>query len=90
MAAPATMPAHAQNATWSTTPAAGDNFNDPNNWVPATVPTGTASFGSTSPSGASPLITANTTLTQFQFLAGAPSYSIGVLSANTLEFSAAG
>jgi outer membrane autotransporter protein len=33
---------------------------------------------------------ANTTLGQFQFLAGAPSYSIGVLSPNTLELDGGG
>jgi hypothetical protein len=85
MAALATTPAHAQNATWSANPAAGDNFNDPGNWVPNVVPgsqtnTGTASFGPTAPNGVSPLIFSSVTLNQFQFLNGAPSYSIGVFS----------
>jgi outer membrane autotransporter protein len=91
MAAVATQPAHAQSATWSTAPVAGDNFNNAANWVPATVPgsetnTGTASFGTTTADGDSPLIMSNTTLTAFQFLSGAPSYSIGVIGPNTLTF----
>jgi hypothetical protein len=91
----APIPAWAQDATWSTTPAAGNNFNDPGNWTPAEVPgsvtnTGAASFGPTTPSGASPLIFSNTTLSQFQFMSGAPSYSIGVLGPNTLELTNGG
>src|ERR1700731_514594 len=44
-----TIGAHAQDATWSTNPGSGD-WNTPANWVPTlpvppTVPTGTASFG---------------------------------------------
>jgi autotransporter-associated beta strand protein len=77
--------ASAQNAMWSQTPVAGDNFNLPANWVPAMVPTGTAFFGSTTPDGLSPLIMANTTLHLIQFESGAPSYSIGVLPSTTLE-----
>ena len=36
-------PARAQNATWQTNPGSGD-FYDPNNWSPASVPTGTATL----------------------------------------------
>ena len=39
--------AHAQDATWNTTPGSAD-FNTAANWTPATVPTGTASFGTSS------------------------------------------
>jgi outer membrane autotransporter protein len=85
-AALAAIPARAQDATWSTNPIAGNDFNTPANWTPAQVPTGVAFFGATSPDGLSPLIFSNATLSSFQFLAGAPSYSIGVLSGATLDF----
>jgi len=86
MAALVTMPAHAQNAIWSTSPAAGNNFNNPSNWTPASVPIGTASFGPTTVTGANPNILsgATNTLNQFQFLAGAPTYSIGVFGTLSL------
>jgi len=71
-------------------PIAGDNFNNPGNWVPAQVPTDTAFFGPTLPNGRSPLIMANTTLSQILFLASAPSYSIGVFGPNTLELISGG
>jgi outer membrane autotransporter protein len=87
--------AHSQDATWSTNPLAGDNFNSPSNWVPVgigvpMVPTGTAFFGFTLPNGRSPLIFANTTLSQIQFTGLAASYSIGVLGPNTLELNGGG
>jgi outer membrane autotransporter protein len=71
----------AQDATWSPPSIVGEDFNDPANWTPAEVPgsatnTGTASFGTSLQQ--SPLIEANTTLNEFQFLAGAPEYTIGV------------
>ena len=37
-------PAAAQNATWLANPGSGD-FYDANNWSPNSVPTGTATFG---------------------------------------------
>jgi hypothetical protein len=37
----------AQNATWLNAPVSGD-FSDANNWNPASVPTGTAFFGTSS------------------------------------------
>ena len=43
---PAT-PSHAQDATWLANPGSGD-FNTGANWTPATVPTGTAFFGTSS------------------------------------------
>ncbi len=44
MALLAAMPAQAQDANWRVIPGSGD-FNTAGNWSPATVPTGTASFG---------------------------------------------
>jgi hypothetical protein len=38
-----TVAAHAQSATWLLSPGSG-NWNTAANWVPATVPTGTATF----------------------------------------------
>ena len=86
----ADRPATPLDATWKTIPNAGNNFNSPSNWMPEIVPTGTAFFGGTSPNGRSPLITANTTLGQIEFMNTAPSYSIGVLDPNTLEFTGLG
>ena len=79
-------PVWALDATWSMTPAAGNNFNDPGNWVGDMVPTGIASFGPTSMGGDVPLITENTTLNEFHFLAGAPSYDFLIESPHTLTF----
>ena len=44
VAAPAAL---AQDATWLATPASGD-FNTPANWTPRRVPTGIASFDTSS------------------------------------------
>jgi outer membrane autotransporter protein len=73
--------AYPQDATWSPPTEAGEDFNDPGNWTPSVVPgsvtnEGTASFGTSFQEA--PLIGANTTLNEFQFLAGAPEYTIGV------------
>jgi autotransporter-associated beta strand protein len=81
--------AHAQNATWLLTPGSG-NFNTATNWTPATVPTGTASFG---PSSITSLtFSAPTMLGGFTFEAGAPAYSFSLpsLVATTLIFTGAG
>ena len=43
----APMPAQAQDATWGFSPNTA-LYSDPNNWTPATVPTGTAFFNATS------------------------------------------
>src|SRR5215469_2179535 len=82
--------AHAQNAKWSSNPSAGDDFNNPNNWVPTQVPTGTAFFGATSPNGRSPLTTSSATLNLIRFTALAPSYSIGILAGTTLTLDGGG
>jgi len=44
----ATAAAHAQNATWLTSPGSND-FDTAANWTPVTVPTGTASFNTSKP-----------------------------------------
>jgi autotransporter-associated beta strand protein len=66
--------AHAQNATWSTTPGSSD-FNTAANWTPATVPTGTAFFGASNITSITfqPFIT--TSIGTLQFNPGAPAYS---------------
>ncbi len=82
MAALATMPARAQDATWVAATASID-FNNPANWSTGTVPTGIASFGGAPATVADPGILggATNTLNQIQFLAppqGALQYTIGV------------
>ena len=62
--------ASAQNATWLAAPSTSD-FNTPTNWTPATVPTGTATFG---PSSISSLtFSQDTTVGALQF--NAPNYT---------------
>ena len=85
----------AQNATWSPPSVVDEDFNDPGNWGPPPlgavgVPTGIAFFGESLQQ--SPLIEANTTLNEFQFLAGAPEYTIGVgfVGSTTLTFNGSG
>ena len=67
------MPAHAQDATWSTAPGSSD-FNTASNWTPATVPTGTAFFGASNTTLITfqPFIT--TSIGTLQFNADAPAY----------------
>ncbi len=63
----------AQDATWLTTPGSAD-FNTAANWSPATVPTGTAFFGSSNQVN---LATSdNTTLQGFTFNVGASAYTL--------------
>jgi fibronectin-binding autotransporter adhesin len=78
--------------TW-TPPSPGSNvdFNNPVNWTPVGVPTGTAFFGPvTDPDAKLVEIFSTTPLTQFQFQADAVNYSIGVFSGGTLQFSGGG
>jgi outer membrane autotransporter protein len=79
----AAAPAIAQDATWQTIPTVPGpafppgafDFNAPANWTPATVPTGTASFGATT--GPSISFSAlNTTINTLQFNGGAPAYTL--------------
>ena len=66
--------AQAQNAMWSATP--GSNIWDTAaNWSPATVPTGTASFGPSNTTTIQFLPTAGTSIGTLQFNPGAPAYT---------------
>jgi outer membrane autotransporter protein len=83
-------PAQAQDATWSPPSAVQNNFNEPTNWTPTQVPTGTAFFGESSQT--SPLIAADTSLNQIEFTSLAPGYTIGVgfLGTHTLTLNGPG
>src|SRR5262245_14621884 len=85
----AAMPAHAQDATWSTAPANSD-FNTAANWMPATVPTGTAFFGASTITGLTFHPGAVNSLGGFTFNAWAPAYSFSLGTASTLTFTGAG
>src|SRR5262249_30355659 len=85
----AAIPAHAQDATWSTAPANSD-FNTAGNWNPATVPTGTASFGASTITGLTFNTRAVNSLGGFTFNAGAPAYSFSLATSSTLTFTGAG
>src|ERR1700738_2610041 len=74
-----------QGATRRATPATGD-FNTGTNWSPATVPTGTAFFGTSSIISLSS--SANTTIGGWTFNAGALAYSF--TNGNVLKFTGAG
>src|SRR6516225_6789884 len=67
--------AQAQDATWLLNPGSG-NFNTAANWTPATVPTGTAFFGTSNTTNITfqPFIT--TSIGTMQFNPGAPAYSL--------------
>jgi autotransporter-associated beta strand protein len=80
--------AHAQDATWNTTPGSAD-FNTAANWTPATVPTGTASFGTSSITSLT-FSTAATALGGFTFNPGASAYTFTVGSSQSLTFNGAG
>jgi hypothetical protein len=79
--------AHGQDATWSTAPLTG-TFNNFLNWTPAVVPSGTASFGTSTTTGITFLLP--TTIGGFTFNAGASAYSFSVPVASTVEFTGAG
>jgi autotransporter-associated beta strand protein len=78
--------ANAQNATWLTSPGTGD-FNTGGNWTPATVPTGTASFGASNTTSLT--ISAATTIGGWTFNAGASNYTFTNNTSN-LVFTGAG
>jgi autotransporter-associated beta strand protein len=65
-------PAAAQDASWLAAPPSS-NFNDDNNWTPAIVTTGTASFGTST--GTNITFANDTTLGGWTFNAGASNYS---------------
>src|SRR5262245_65539628 len=85
----AAMPAHAQDATWSTAPVNSD-FNTAANWTPATVPTGTAFFGTSTITGLTFNSGSVTSLGGFTFNPGAPAYSFSLATASSLTFTGAG
>jgi autotransporter-associated beta strand protein len=81
------MPARAQDATWLLNPGTSD-YNTAANWSPATVPTGTAFFGSTNVPNLT-FSSAATGVGGWTFIAGAPAYTV-TLGANALLFNGAG
>jgi autotransporter-associated beta strand protein len=82
----AALPAAAQNATWNFNPGSGD-FNTAANWNPATVPTGTAFFGTSNTAALS--FSANTTIGGWTFNAGASNYTF-TNNGQTINFTDAG
>ena len=78
---------HAQDATWRTVPLTG-TFNNPLNWFPVNVPSGTATFGASTITGLTFLVP--TTVGGFRFNPGASGYSFSVPLAGSLEFTGAG
>lgn len=78
-------PGAAQDASWLAAPAGGD-FNDAANWTPATVPTGTASFGMST--GTTITFSSDTTLGGWTFNAGASNYTFA--SDHALMFTGGG
>jgi autotransporter-associated beta strand protein len=82
----AALPAAAQDATWLNAPGSGD-FNTAANWTPATVPTGTAFFGTSGLTALS--FSANTTVSGWTFNPGAAAYSF-TNSGQNLSFVGAG
>jgi autotransporter-associated beta strand protein len=68
--------AHATDATWDTNPGSND-WNTNTNWTPQTVPTGTASFGSSNTTSIT-LINAAVLVGTIQFNARAPTYSFNI------------
>jgi autotransporter-associated beta strand protein len=80
-------PARSQDATWNTAPPS-NIYNIGANWTPATVPTGTAFFGSSSKTSIA--IAADSSVGGWTFNAGAPDYR-ATLDANvTVSFTGAG
>jgi autotransporter-associated beta strand protein len=82
----AALPAAAQDATWNLN-GTGD-FNTAANWTPATVPTGTAFFGTSAQTNVS--VAAFTTIGGWTFNAGASNYTFTIGGLNVLSFNGAG
>src|SRR6201991_1044513 len=80
VAAPAAL---AQDATWLTTPASND-FSTPTNWTPGTVPTGVATFGSSSVNTLT--FSGSHNIDGFTFDPGAPAYTFNLTSGPGLHF----
>lgn len=68
-------PAFAQDATWKSNPPSND-FNSGANWSGGAMPTGTASFGSSSTTDLS--LSANATLGTLNYKSGAAAYTIDI------------
>lgn len=68
--------ARAQDATWDTSPAS-DDWNTNTNWTPQTVPTGTATFGSSNTTAIT-FSSSGTLIGEMLFNPGAPNYSFVV------------
>jgi autotransporter-associated beta strand protein len=85
LVAAATLSAAAQDATWLATPSTGD-FNTGVNWDTGTVPTGTASFNTSTTTGLS--FSANTTVGGWTFNAGASAYTF--TNGRIVQFNGAG
>jgi autotransporter-associated beta strand protein len=90
------LPAVAQDATWNFNPtvagpvAGTPDFNGAANWTPATVPTGTATFGLTNGRGPS-FSAASTTVGGWTFTPGASGYTFALGNTiQTLTFNGAG
>jgi autotransporter-associated beta strand protein len=78
--------AHAQNATWN--PNGTGDFNTGGNWTPATVPTGTASFGVSNQTNVT--VSATTTIGSWTFNAGASNYNFTINGTQGITFNGAG
>jgi autotransporter-associated beta strand protein len=81
-----TTAARSQDATWLANPGSGD-FDTSTNWTPATVPTGTAFFGTSAVTGLS-FSAATTTIGGWTFNAGASNYTF--TNGQDLVFNGAG
>jgi autotransporter-associated beta strand protein len=79
--------ARAQNATWLANPGSND-FNTGTNWTPATVPTATASFGTSTVTNLS--FSTDTTIGGWTFNAGAFNYTFTGANNQVLTFTGGG
>ena len=73
--------AWAQDATWLSSPGSNNWFSAAN-WTPSTVPTGAATFGSSSITSIDAKLFAQTNIGELHFLAGAPSYDFALAGQN--------
>ncbi|MCA0400286.1 MAG: autotransporter domain-containing protein [Proteobacteria bacterium] len=80
-------PACAQNATWQTNPGSGDFF-DGSNWTPGSVPTGTATFGTSSTTALT--LGSSATFDGWTLAAGASNYTFTVSASTTQSFMGTG
>ena len=79
--------ARAQDATWTGT--LSNDWDLRLNWKPFGIPTGTATFGSLAPSDVV-FTSPSTSIGEINLIAGAPVYSFGLTSSNTLTFNGVG